>query len=97
MLENRQKIGVDMVMCKAAALCENIMPLNFLLPLLNLSEIEHQDDIERIKDMYEPSLCCLGKANYQFVDQIKWMAHCLMCQGKFCVVCADNVNTHRKS
>ena len=52
-LENRQKISVDHVMCKAAEWCENIMPCQILLPLLNLSQLEHTEDIERIKDMYE--------------------------------------------
>lgn len=86
-------------MCKAADWCENIMPLNYLLPLLNLSEVEHSDDIERIKDMYEASICCIGEHNYQYVDQVKWMAHCLVCQGKFCVVCVtpENINAHRQS
>jgi len=37
--------------------------------------------------MYEDSICCIGEDNYQFVDQVKWMAHCMVCQGKFCVVC----------
>jgi hypothetical protein len=51
-------------MCKAAEWCENIMPLNYLLPLLNLTQIEHAEDIERIKDMYEPSLCCPQEENF---------------------------------
>ena len=40
----------------------------------------------------------MGKDNLQFVDQIKWMAHCMVCQGKYCVVCvgADvNLNIDR--
>ena len=74
-------------MCKAAEWCENILPYDILLPLLNLSEQEHAEDIERIKDMYEDSICCIAEDNYQFVDQVKWMAHCMVCQGKFCVVC----------
>ena len=37
-LENREKISVDLVMCKAAEWCENILPYDILLPLLNLSE-----------------------------------------------------------
>ena len=97
-LENRQKISVDLVMCKAAEYCENIMPLSFLLPLLNLNEQDHAEDIERIKDMYEDSICCIGEDKYQFVDQVKWMAHCLACKGKFCVVCVrDNLNSDRQS
>jgi len=98
-LENRQKISVDMVMCKAAEWCEFIMPLQIVLPLLNLSDLEHSDDIERIKDMYEGSICCIGDDNYQYVDQVKWMAHCLVCQGKFCVVCVgpENINNNRQS
>ena len=67
-LENREKISVDLVMCKAAEWCENILPYDILLPLLNLSEQEHVEDIERIKDMYEDSMCCIGEDNYQFVD-----------------------------
>lgn len=63
------------------------MPCDILLPLLNLSELEHEEDIERIKDMYEESICCIGEDNLQFVDQVKWMAHCIECQGKYCVVC----------
>lgn len=101
MLENHQKISVDFVMCKASEWCEYIMPCNIVLPLLNLSDHEHAEDIERIKDMYEPSQCCLGEDNYQYVDQIKWMAHCLVCLGKFCVVCADadsnNLNSDQKT
>ena len=99
LLENRQKISVDFVMCKAAEWCENIMPLNILLPLLNLSEQDHPEDIERIKDMYEDSICCIGKDNEQFVDQVKWMAHCMVCSGKFCVVCVgpENINNNRQS
>ena len=65
------------------------MPLEVLLPLLNLNEHQHSSDIERIKDMYEDSICCIGEDNFQFVDQVKWMAHCLVCQGKYCVVCVD--------
>ena len=38
LLENRAKISVDHVQCKATEWCEFIMPLNYLLPLLNLSE-----------------------------------------------------------
>lgn len=87
LLETRQKISVDFVMCKAAEYCEHIMPLSYLLPLLNLSQPEHSEDIERINDMYEYSICCPGKDSMQFVDQVKWMAHCLVCQNKFCVVC----------
>ena len=68
MLENRKQISVDLVMCKAAEWCENIMPLCFLLPLLNLNNEEHPEDIERIKDMYEDSQCCIGERNKQFVD-----------------------------
>ena len=89
-----------MVMCKAAEYCKNIMPLVYLLPLLNLTQIEHAEDIERIKDMYEDSICCPGEDNFQFVDQVKWMAHCMMCHGKFCVVCVGagaNVNTEKIS
>ena len=44
------------------------MPINYLLPLLNLSESEHSEDIERIRDMYEESICCIGNGNIQFVD-----------------------------
>ena len=64
MLENRQKISVDVVSCKAAEWCGCIMPCEILLPLLNLSELEHEEDIERIKDMYEESICCIGDDNF---------------------------------
>ena len=40
------------------------MPCQILLPLLNLSEVEHEEDIERIKDMYEESICCIGDDNF---------------------------------
>jgi hypothetical protein len=78
---------VDLVQCKAEEWCQNIMPLDILLPLLNLSKQEHESEIERIKDMYEESVCCAGEGNFQFVDQQKWMAHCLVCGSKYCVVC----------
>jgi len=92
MLENRQKISVDVVSCKAAEWCGCIMPCQILLPLLNFSELEHEEDIERIKDMYEESICCVGDDNCQFVDQVKWMAHCLECRGKYCVVCVSGAD-----
>jgi hypothetical protein len=86
-LEQREKVSVDEVMCKAAEWCENIMPLEILLPLLNLNE---EEDVERIHDLYEDSICCIGEDNVQFVDQQKWMAHCMVCHGKFCVVCVNS-------
>lgn len=86
-LDKRNKIQVDLVQCKAEEWCQNIMPLDILLPLLNLSKQEHESEIERIKDMYEESVCCAGEGNFQFVDQQKWMAHCLVCGSKYCVVC----------
>ena len=61
-------MAVDYVKCKAAEWCEYIMPLNYLLPLLNLQELDHSDDIERIRDMYEDSICCIGDDHHQFVD-----------------------------
>jgi hypothetical protein len=45
------------------------MPFDILLPLLNLSGKDHQSEIERIKDIYEESVCCTGEGNYQFIDQ----------------------------
>lgn len=89
MLENRKQISVEKVMCKAAEWCEKIIPLDTLLPLLNLNQDDHPEDIERIKDMYEDSQCCefTGDRNNLFVDQVKWMAHCMNCNGKYCVVC----------
>ena len=57
-----------MVSCKSVEWCEQIMPLSILLPLLNLSEQDHSEDIEKIKEMYEPSICCIGEGNLQFVD-----------------------------
>lgn len=74
-------------MCKAAEWCENIIPPEILLPLLNLGEDE---DVERVHDMYEESICCVGEDNLQFVDEVKWMAHCMVCHGKFCVVCVNS-------
>ena len=50
--------------------------------------------------MYEDSICCIAEDNYQFVDQVKWMAHCMVCLSKFCVVCVDldeHVNMDRQS
>lgn len=54
---------MDLVQCKAEEWCQNIMPLDILLPLLNLSKQEHESEIERIKDMYEESVCCVGEGN----------------------------------
>ena len=34
------------------------MHVSTLLPLLNLSEQDHYEDIERVYEMYEPSICC---------------------------------------
>jgi len=88
-LDLRNKIQVDLVQCKAEEWCQNIMPLEILLPLLNLSKQDHELEIEHIKEMYEDSICCSGEGNIQFVDQQKWMAHCLVCGNKYCVVCVD--------
>jgi hypothetical protein len=49
-----------------------ILPLDILLPLLNLSKKEHIAEIERIKELYEESVCCVASGNYQFIDQQKW-------------------------
>jgi len=62
-LETRQKISVDMVSCKASEWCQQIMPISILLPLLNLSELDHREDILRVQEMYEASLCCIGDGN----------------------------------
>lgn len=78
-----------MVACKAEAWCQQIIPVDILLPLLNLQRRYHSNEIERIKELYEPSLCCVGEGNMQFIDQQKWMAHCLPCGGKYCVVCLN--------
>ena len=67
-LENHEKISVDLVLCKSAEWCGKIIPLDNLLPLLNLSEQDHAEDIERIMELYEPSQCCKGEDNYLFVD-----------------------------
>ena len=37
-----------MVQCKAAEWCDYIVPFFILLPLLNLDEHDHQEDIEKI-------------------------------------------------
>ena len=50
--------------------------------------------------MYEESMCCAGERNFQFVDKVKWLAHCLVCKNKYCVVCVaalQNVNSFKKS
>ena len=44
------------------------MPVDILLPLLHLSTKEHQNEIERIKELYEESVCCVGEGKLQFVD-----------------------------
>ena len=88
-LDQRDKIQVDLVQCKADEWCLTIIPLEILLPLLNLSKREHRSEIERIKDLYEEAACCPGENSYQFIDQLKWMAHCLPCGGKYCVVCLN--------
>ena len=38
-----------------------IIPLDILLPLLNLSQVDHQPEIDRIKELYEESVCCPGE------------------------------------
>jgi hypothetical protein len=72
------------------------MPLEILLPLLNLQGKNHQYEIERIKNIYEDSVCCEGEGNYQFIDQQKWMAHCLNCGGKYCVVCINGAENDQR-
>lgn len=47
--------------------------------------------------MYEDSVCCVGEGNMQFVDQQKWMAHCLVCSNKYCVVCQGQNDEERQS
>ena len=68
-LDERAKIPVDLVQCKGEDWCQVIIPLNILLPLLNLSKKEHIAEIERIKELYEESVCCVAPGNYQFIDQ----------------------------
>lgn len=68
-LDNRNKIQIDHVQCKAEDWCQNIIPVDILLPLLNLSHKDHVAEIEQIKDIYEDSICCPGEGNMQFIDQ----------------------------
>ena len=69
-LDKREKIEVELVQCKASQdWCQNIMPIEILLPLLNLQGKNHQHEIERMKNIYEESVCCEGEGNYQFIDQ----------------------------
>ena len=54
---------MDLVQCKSDDWCQMIMPLEILLPLLNLSKKEHFAEIERVKELYEDSVCCVGPGN----------------------------------
>lgn len=62
-LEERDKISIELVSCKADGWCQHIIPLDILLPLLNLQRRYHSNEIERIKELYEASVCCPGEGN----------------------------------